>query len=205
MPLEVLGFDVSTKYRADITDSASLSDVFGLLVRERLYSIADARSELNPFAAGSVFDSVWRNGRIFETDKYGGTVYDAAINDVGFKYDNAGRTTNVNARDSFGILKEWVVEELLLKSETGLADFYVAAANRAAGFSGNFTLNDTGTPPNIARGDIVSFNPDIVPRYQVVNPPPGAPSTGMTLDRPLEYSVTSGAVVRVMSPVVKSG
>lgn len=205
MPLDVLNFDVSSKYRADITDSASLSDVFGLLVRERLYSIADARSELNPFAAGSVFDSVWRNGRIFETDKYGGTVYDAAINDVGFKYDTTGRSTNVNARDSFGILKEWVVEELLLKSEVGAANFYVSAANRAAGFSGNFTLNDTGTPPNIAQGDIVSFNPNIVPRYQVVNIPPGSPSTGMTLDRSLEFAVTSGSVVRVMSPVVKSG
>jgi hypothetical protein len=197
--------DISSAYRADITDSASLSDVYGLLVRERLYKISDSQNRLNPFAAGSVLDSVWRNGRILETDKFFNTVYDAAINDVGFIYDEKGRTTTVNARDGFGILKDWVVEELLLKSETGAAAFYTAKKNQSNGDTGNIDLNDAGGPAAIAPGDIVSFNPDIVPRYQVVTISGGPPTKKIQLDRPLEWPVIKNSVLRVMSPVIKTG
>lgn len=206
MPLELLDvFDVSSQYTRDVEDSAAINDVFGLIVKERVYKINDSQNDFNPFAPGSPFSGVWRNGRIKETDKNAQIIYDAAINDVSFSWSEKGKQTEVYARDAFGVLKEWVVEELALKSEIGMADFYVSAAGRPQQFNGSFTLSATGTPPDIAVGDIVSFNPSIVPRYSVVSVTGSGPTTTIQLDRPLEFDVANNAVLRVMSPTVKTG
>lgn len=206
MPLELLDvFDVSSQYTRDVEDSAAINDVFGLIVKERIYKINDAQNNFNPFAPGSPFSGVWRNGRIIEYDNNNRIIYDALINDVSFTWSGKDKQTLVYARDAFGVLKEWVVEELGLKSEIGMVDFYSTDSTNMSQHLGAITLTATGAPPDIAKGDIVSFNPAIVPRYSVTGVTGSGPTVSVNLDRPLEIDVPNGAVLRVMSPAMKTG
>jgi hypothetical protein len=194
-----------TSYRRDVKDSAQLSDAYGRIVRERQYRLNDPISQYNPVVAGSLLDRNWRNASIEEFDKFGNLTYRAAINDVGFVYADDGRATLITARDTFGVLKDWSVEEYSLLSGAGLASYYRSSLNRARQYAGNITLTAVGTPPPLSAaniGNIVSFEPDIVPRYQIVTVPS---STSFTLDRPLEFDITYTTVVRIMAPTVKTG
>lgn len=206
MGVELLGVaDVTAETRTEGNDTASLSDVYQLLVRERMYRISDPNAKYNPFANGALFNvNAWRNGEVRETDD-AGVIRISAINDVGFNYPEQGKETFITARDSFGVLKDWVVEELLLKSENSIAQRYTMFAAQAAQFNGLIPLSNSGAPVNIAVGDIVSFNPDAVPRYQVVEVTAGTPTPSIRLDRPLEFAVPINTILRVMSPVVKTG
>jgi len=206
MAVELLGIaDVTDVIQKEGSETASISDVYSLLVRERQYRISDPNAQYNPFANGALFNvNSWRNGSVIESEATG-VIRVSAINDVGFSYTEQGKETFITARDSFGVLKDWVVEELLLKSENSISQRYTMFAGQAAQFNGLISLNNSGSPLNITVGDIVSFNPDAVPRYQVTEVTAGTPTPSIRLDRPLEFSVPINAILRVMSPVVKTG
>lgn len=194
-------YDITSKARREATDSAYLSDVMGLLTRERRYEISDGSSQYNPFATNSfIRRNTWRNGDIYETEN-GQGVFLGAINDVGFQSTDAGRQTIVNAREPFATMLELTCEEGTLISDTTLSDYYIVSDGDAT--ETTLTLTDTGTPSDIQVGDIISFGNYNVPRYAVTSAT-GSPSTSITIDRPLERGV-DGAIVRVIRPAIISG
>lgn len=194
-------YDITDRARKQSSDSAYLSDVMGLLTREKQYEISDSESIYNPFAANSrIGRNTWRNGDIYETEN-GQGVFLGAINDVGFESTERGRSTIVTAREPFANLLEWTIEEGTLISDGTLADYYLVSAGAAQATT--ITLTDTGTPGALQVGDVISFGNYNVPRYAVTSAT-GSPSTSITIDRPLERAVTS-AIVRVIRPVTISG
>jgi hypothetical protein len=194
-------YDITTKTRTQSSDSAYLSDVMGLLTREKRYEITDSESLYNPFATNSrIKRNTWRNGDIYETEN-GQGVFLGAINDVGFESTDAGRSTIVNAREPFATMLDYTVEEGTLISDLTLASYYTVATG--AKDATTITLTATGTPSDLATGDLISFGAYNVPRYAVVSAT-GTPTTSITIDRPLERAVASG-VVRCIRPAVISG
>lgn len=78
-------YDITDRTRTQASDSAYLSDVMGLLTREKRYEISDSESIYNPFATNSrIGRNTWRNQDIYETADNGQGTFLGAINDVGF-------------------------------------------------------------------------------------------------------------------------
>lgn len=195
-------YDITDRTRTQASDSAYLSDVMGLLTREKRYEISDSESIYNPFATNSrIGRNTWRNKDIYETAPNGQGTFLGAINDVGFESTETGRTTIVNAREPFATLLDYTCEEGTLISDTTLADQYTVSAG--AKDATTLTLTSVSTPADIQTGDIISFGNYNVPRYAVISAS-GSPSTSITIDRPLERGAV-GAIVRVIRPATISG
>ena len=195
-------YDITDRTRTQESDSAYLSDVMGLLTREKRYEISDGESIYNPFATNSrIGRNTWRNQDIYETADNGQGVFLGAINDVGFESTERGRTTIVNAREPFATLLDDTCEEGSLISDTTLADQYTVSVGAAQATT--LTLTSVSTPADIQTGDIISFGNYNVPRYAVISAS-GSPSTSITIDRPLERGAV-GAIVRVIRPATISG
>lgn len=195
-------YDITDRTRMQASDSAYLSDVMGLLTREKRYEISDGESIYNPFATNSrIGRNTWRNQDIYETADNGEGVFLGAINDVGFESTERGRTTIVNAREPFATLLDDTCEEGSLISDTTLADQYTVSVGAAQATT--LTLTSVSTPADIQTGDIISFGNYNVPRYAVISAS-GSPSTSITIDRPLERGAV-GAIVRVIRPATISG
>ena len=195
-------YDITDRTRTQASDSAYLSDVMGLLTREKRYEISDSESIYNPFATNSrIGRNTWRNQDIYETADNGQGTFLGAINDVGFESTETGRTTVVNAREPFATLLDYTCEEGTLISDTTLADQYTVSAGAAQATT--LTLTSVSTPADIQTGDIISFGNYNVPRYAVISAS-GSPSTSITIDRPLERGAV-GAIVRVIRPATISG
>lgn len=187
-------------------DSASLSNVYDLIVRERQYELADARAQFNPLSARGLFYGLnWENGPIEETGDDGKVLYIGSINNVSHEIRQDGRKTIVTARDKFGVLIDWTVEDADLISFAASANQYTLSSNYAAGTTGALSIGTVGSVSDIPVGAYVSFGLKIVPRYQVVAVTGAGPTTAITLDRPLELAVTSGDILRVIAPVEKTG
>ena len=195
-------YDITDRTRTQASDSAYLSDVMGLLTREKRYEISDSESIYNPFATNSrIGRNTWRNQDIYETADNGQGTFLGAINDVGFESTERGRTTIVNAREPFATLLDYTCEEGTLISDTTLADQYTVSAGATQATT--LTLTSVSTPADIQTGDIISFGNYNVPRYAVISAS-GSPSTSITIDRPLERGAV-GAIVRVIRPATISG
>lgn len=206
MSLTILGQQVTSDYLFEGTESASMNDVFGYIAKQRVVKISDNKAEWNPFAANSRLGRTnWRNGEFTDYDESGRVIFGGAINDAGYQFTRGGRVTQIAARDNLGMLKDDLVEELTLKSENSLSTQYTVQGNHASLYASTINLNNAGGPVDIAVGDIVSFNPNSVPRYQVITVDGSSPTGQITLDRPLEFAVTAGTVLRVMSPKTATG
>lgn len=206
MRLTILNREVEEDYVFDGQESASFNDIFGFIAKQKVVKITDPRSIYNPFAANSLLQiQNWRNGEITEYDAANNIVFAGAINDAGYSMTSTTRVTRIVGRDNLGILKDAFVEELLLKSENSISTQYSTQGSHSSLYSGSIVLNNSGGPVDIEVGDIVSFNPNSVPRYQVVAIGAGSPTPHIHLDRPLEFDVGAGTVLRVMAPVVSTG
>ena len=194
-------YDITDRTRKQGSDSAYMSDVMGLLTREKQYSISDGESIYNPFAAASrIQRNTWRNGDIYETEN-GQGVFLGAINDVGFESTERGRATVVSAREPFANLLDFIIEEGTLISDITIADQYTVSVGAAQATT--LTLTNVSSPADIETGDIISFGNYNVPRYAVISAS-GTPTTSITIDRPLERGVV-GAIVRVFRPTTITG
>lgn len=188
------------------TDTAALSSVFDLIVRERNYEISDPLGRFSPLSSKGLFYGLeWENAPIEETDSDGKVLYIGAINNVGYQIGKDGRKTSVTARDQFGVLIDWTVEDADLISFIGSTKQYTLTSLAAIGATGSLSIGASGSPSDIPVGAYVSFGLNIVPRYQVTAVTGSGPTTAITLDRPLEAAVAAGSVLRVIGPVVKSG
>ncbi len=206
MRLTILNREVEEDYVFDGQESASFNDIFGFIAKQKVLKITDPRSIYNPFAANSLLQiQNWRNGEITEYDAANNILFAGAINDAGYSMTSTTRVTRIVGRDNLGILKDAFVEELLLKSENSISTQYSTQGPYSSLYSGAIALNNSGGPVNIEIGDIVSFNPNSVPRYQVVGIGAGSPTPHIHLDRPLEFDVSGGTILRVMAPVVSTG
>jgi len=195
-------YDITDRTRTQASDSAYLSDVMGLLTREKRYEISDSESIYNPFATNSrIGRNTWRNQDIYETAANGQGTFLGAINDVGFEITETGRSTIINAREPFATLLDYTCEEGTLISDTTLSTRYTVSVGAAQATT--LTLTNTGSPSDIQTGDIISFGNYNVPRYAVISAS-GSPSTSITIDRPLERGAV-GAIVRVIRPATISG
>lgn len=187
-------------------DSASLSSVYDLIVRERMYELSDMKARFNPLSARGLFYGMnWENGPIEETDTSGRVLYIGSMNNVAHEIRQDGRKTTVTARDQFGVLIDWVVEDAELISFAAAANQYKLSGGHSVGATGSLSLSTTGSPVDIPVGAYVSFGLNIVPRYQVTAVTGTGPTTAVTLDRPLELAVSGSDVLRVIAPVEKTG
>lgn len=207
MPVTLLNTTEAGQYsRIRGEDSASLSSVYDLIVRERQYELSDPRARFNPLSARGLFYGLnWENGPIEETSDTGAVLYIGAINTVGHEITSNGRKTIIGARDQFGVLIDWTVEDADLISFAASTKKYTLSSSYAAGVTTALSLSTSGGPSDIPVGAYVSFGLNIVPRYQVQSVTGAGPTTAVTLDRALEIGVTSGDVLRVIGPVVKTG
>lgn len=206
MRLTVLGRAVEEDYLVDGQDSASFNDIYGFLAKQKVVRITDPRAKFNPFAPNSRLSITnWRNGELTEFDDSGNITFAGGINSAGYAFTRAARITRITGRDNLGILKDAFVEELLLKSENSISTQYSADGNYAAGYTGLIDLNNTGSPIDVEVGDIISFNPSAVPRYQVTEVSAGSPTPSIRVDRALEFAVSDTTILRIMAPVIDTG
>ena len=198
--------DVGKFTRSRGEDSASLSSVFDQIVRERQYELSDPKARFNPLSAKGLFYGLqWENSPIEEKTETGNVIYIGAINNVSHEISQSGRKTIVNARDQFGVLIDWVVEDADLISFAASAKQYKLSSDYAAQATGSLSISASGGPSDIPVGAYVSFGLNIVPRYLVTEITGSGPTTAIKLDRPLEIAVTSGDILRVIAPTEKTG
>lgn len=191
--LTIAGYDFTEKLVDFGTEvNADINDTFGMLAKEKSYTLKDYDDSLNPFADEGFFAiNNYRGQEIIEKDDSGLVVFRGTVQKVAM---TDAQECIVTATEPLTLFLEWDVEASDRTTHTGFT---------VDGASGQ-TIGLAGGATSIPSGAVVWFNDTKVPSYSVVTST-GSPTTSITIDRPLEGDLDDGLSVTVAVPAITTG
>jgi hypothetical protein len=191
------------------SSTSTINDVIGILTKARQYVITDNKGE-NSFLSNSGFlsQNAWRSRTIKETNDRGITVFDGVVQKPALQIDKGYRIA-IEAREPLGTFLNWPVESnsiVFQNPSNGLTDFTVNGNQTKGETEIEITYNGALGSAEIPNNTLITFDNSLVPRYFIVGVTnAGGFTTSVTIDRPLEETISSGSDIRVSEPAVRTG
>lgn len=179
------------------TVQATIGDLY-YLGQRKTFSINDSAGRYTPFDQSGVLTYAnWRGRKIVETDDIGNTIFSGIIKNIRSVNDGVQGRLLIDAEEPMAQVLEWDTLSLDRDAHTG----FLVNTEHAPG--AQMILIDTGTTdiPELAK---ITFDGSVSPSY-IVTSAIGSPTTTITLDRGVEFTLTNNMTVQISVPKVTTG
>lgn len=196
MALEIVGVVDITDDVLDSSEQSSESKTYGRIARRRTFRLKDALATYNPFVPSSIFSGIkWRALSIRETDDLTGDIlFEGDIKKV--EPQETGRDGKITV-----VVAEEPIVSLLTFDVEATSNDSTRQVDGAQPAGNNSVLLKNGAA-DIAFPALISFNPDLRPRYFIADTVGTFPNQAVVLDRGLEEDLADSQATFVRTPQI---